>query len=229
MSLTSLFCVFCCISQASGAIYQSTYASLTCSGTPTITIKLASTTCVATANGPQSNNVYVTAAMVASAGATYEIDSFSASCGSSPLFINAYLNPSCTNSGTCSSSTGAFSAVTTVCPSSGTGSGSGTVVSGPGSVTTGYAVQSISYAASDTQCTGQSFTSASFYVLGICVANSGSTAGNMFTSDVRCVFISSSSPMYLCVADVVVVVVYVLLLSTGIGCYLPVCVCVIDL
>ena len=229
MSLTLLFCVFCCFPQASGAIYQSLYSSLTCSGTPTTTSKLTSTTCVATANGPQSTNMYVTAAMVASAGATYEIDSFSASCGTSPLYINAYLNPSCTNSGTCSSSTGSFGAVTTVCPSSGTGSGSGsgnTIVSGPGSVNTGYAVQSISYAASDTQCTGQSFTSAALYVLGICVAPSGSTVGNIFTSDVRCVFVCSS-PRYLCVTNVSVLCL--LLFLTGIGCYLSVCVCVINL
>ena len=62
-----------------------------------------------------------------------------------------------------------------------------TVVSGPGSVTTGYVVGNILYASSDTQCTGQSFTSATLFALGICIVLSGSTGG-MYTSDVRCVY-----------------------------------------
>ena len=59
-----------------------------------------------------------------------------------------------------------------------------TVVSGPGSVTTGYYVVGVAYGTSDTQCTGP-FTVGYAYVLGICIAPSGSTSGIIFTSDVR--------------------------------------------
>ena len=64
-----------------------------------------------------------------------------------------------------------------------------TVVSGPGSVTTGFYVVGVVYGASDTQCTGQ-FTVGYAYVLGVCVPSSSS--GLIFTSDVRCVFICTS-------------------------------------
>ena len=225
VSRTSLFCVFCYFLQASGAIYQSVYASLTCSGSPTTTLKLASTTCVATANGRQSTNVYVSTAGLPTAGATYTVASYSASCGSPSQYIYVTQTPSCTSSGTCQSAQGAFGGLTTLCPS-----GSGQVAVSPGSVTTGYAVVSILFAASDTQCTGQSFTSGQAYVLGICItgyATTGSTSGMMFTSDVRCVFICSSSPRYLCVTHVYVVCL--LFFFTGIGCYIYVSICFIDL
>ena len=195
MSLTSLLLLmFCCCPQASGAIYQSVYSSSTCSGTPTTTYKLTSTKCVVTANGRQSTNVYVSTAGLPTAGATYTVASYSASCGSPTQLIAVTQTPSCTSSGTCQPGTGGFGAVTISCPSSGTGSGTGssgsgsgtTVASGPGSVTTGYAVQSILFAASDMQCNGQLFTSAQGYVLGVCIVPGG-TSSIMFTSDVRCI------------------------------------------
>ena len=194
LSLTSLLCVFCYFPQASGAIYQSTYTSSTCSGTPNYTYKLASTTCVAGNNGRQSTGFYAPASGLPTNGYTYTITSYSTSCSSSPYYIAAALSSTCVASSCTLFSSGGSSGGTTIScitgSSSGSSGGSGyTIVSSPGSVTTGYGASVVYYAASDTQCTGQLFTSAQGYVLGVCVAPSGSTTANMFTSDVRCVYL----------------------------------------
>ena len=162
-------CVFCYFLQTSGAIYQSSYSSTTCSGSPTVTYKLASTYCGScTASGCTSTWSYTSG--LPTNGATYLLYSFtsSSSCSGSPYYIYAIQASSCTASSSCtSSSSGGY---TTSCS---TGS---TPV---GTITTGYFVTSANYG-SDSTCSSTP-ASVSVYMLGNCIPNSA--GGTMFTAD----------------------------------------------
>ena len=172
----------------SGAIYQSYYSSSACSGSPSSTFKYTSTYCGScTASGCSSTYLYTSG--LPTSGSTYQINSYytSSTCSGSPYFVSAVQASSCAASVSCISSSSSGTIIScssgpTTSPTASPTTGV-SVVSGPGSVTTGYAVLNVNYAASDTTCTGK-FTSGSAYILGVCIpAGGSSTGGYKYTAD----------------------------------------------